>query len=134
MADELARPGALLVPSAIPCSLSPLISRINSSLYSYWRLIVSSKFFDIQAPSVAVEKLFLPRFACSAFCRLCCKGHSLLLNPFFSKIGRIKNPLFSARGHPHRTPFISFSLSSNGLFGRSLSDDSLPLYDLCSKP
>ena len=29
--DELARPGALLVPSAIPCSLSPLISRIHFS-------------------------------------------------------------------------------------------------------
>ena len=31
-ADELARRGALLVPSAIPCSLSPLISRIHSFL------------------------------------------------------------------------------------------------------
>ena len=30
-ADELARRGALLAPSAIPCSLSPLISRIHSS-------------------------------------------------------------------------------------------------------
>ena len=32
--DELVRPGTLLVPSAIPCSLSPLISRIHSSLFS----------------------------------------------------------------------------------------------------
>ena len=31
-ADDLARRGALLMPSAIPCSLSPLISRIHSSL------------------------------------------------------------------------------------------------------
>ena len=33
-ADELARWGALLVPSAIHCSLSPLISRIHSCLIS----------------------------------------------------------------------------------------------------
>ena len=33
-ADELARRGALLVPTAIPCSLPPLISRIHSSLFS----------------------------------------------------------------------------------------------------
>ena len=45
-ADELARRKALLVPSAIPCSLSPLISRIDSSLFSDWRRTVSFKFFD----------------------------------------------------------------------------------------
>ena len=41
-ADELARMGALLVPTAILCSLS----RIHSSLFSDWRRTVSSKFFD----------------------------------------------------------------------------------------
>ena len=41
-ADELARRGALLAPSAIPCSLSPFISRLISD----WRRTVSSKFFD----------------------------------------------------------------------------------------
>ena len=38
--DELARYGALLAPSAIPCSLSPLISRIHSRLFSDWRRTV----------------------------------------------------------------------------------------------
>ena len=33
-ADELARWGALLAPSTIPCSLSPLISRIRLCLFS----------------------------------------------------------------------------------------------------
>ena len=45
-ADELAKQGALLVPSAIPCSLSPLTSRIHSRLISDWGRTVSSKFFD----------------------------------------------------------------------------------------
>ena len=45
-ADELARQRALLAPSAIPCSFSPLISRIHSCLFSDWRRTVSSKFFD----------------------------------------------------------------------------------------
>ena len=44
-ADELARRGVLLAPSTIPCSLSPLISRIQFCLISDWRRTVSSKFF-----------------------------------------------------------------------------------------
>ena len=57
-ADELARRGALLAPSAIPCSLS-LISRIHSRLISDWRCTVSSKYFDSQVPR------FPPRNLCS---------------------------------------------------------------------
>ena len=43
VADELARREALLVPSAIPCSLSPLSSRIHSYLFWDWRRTISSK-------------------------------------------------------------------------------------------
>ena len=56
-ADEQARQGALLVPSAIPCSLSLFISHVHSSLFSDWRGTVSSKFFDTQAPSIFTKKL-----------------------------------------------------------------------------
>ena len=63
MADELARRGALLAPSTIPCSLSPLISRIHSRLISDWRRTVSSKFFDTQVPSISTEELVLPVFS-----------------------------------------------------------------------
>ena len=62
-ADELARRGALFAPSAIPCSLSPLISRILPCLFSDWRRTVSSKFFDTQVPSISTEELVLPRHA-----------------------------------------------------------------------
>ena len=44
--DELARMRAPLVPSAIPCGLSPLISHIHSCLFSDWRRTVSLKFID----------------------------------------------------------------------------------------
>ena len=54
-ADELAKRGALLVPSAITCSYSSLISGIHSSLFSDWRHTVSSKFFDTQVPSIFTE-------------------------------------------------------------------------------
>ena len=54
-ADELARRGALLVPSAMPCSHSSLISGIHSSLFSDWRHTVSSKFFDTQVLSISTE-------------------------------------------------------------------------------
>ena len=99
-ADELARWGALLAPSAIPCSLSPLISRIHSHLFSDWRRTVSSKYFDTQVPSISMEKLGLPRHACCVLSRLCCNGHSLLLGSYLSRIGRIENPSCSASGHP----------------------------------
>ena len=79
-ADELARRGALLAPSAIPCSLSPLISRIHSSFFLDWRRAVSSKFLDTQVPSIATEELVLHRHArCVPSC-LRCNGHSLLFS------------------------------------------------------
>ena len=68
-ADELARRGALLAPSAIPCSLCPLISHIHSSLFSDWRRTVSLKFFDTQVPSVSTAELVLPRLARCALSR-----------------------------------------------------------------
>ena len=52
-ANELARRGALLAPSAIPCS----ISRIHSRLFSDWRRTVSSKYFDSQVPSISLKNL-----------------------------------------------------------------------------
>ena len=85
-ADELARRGALLVPSAIPCSLSPLISRIHSRLISDWRRTVSSKYFDTQVLSISIEELVLPRHARCVFSRLRCNGHSLLLGSYLSRI------------------------------------------------
>ena len=98
-ADELARWGALLVPSAIPCSLSPLISRIHSCLISDWRRTISSKFFDTQVPSISTEELVLPCHARCVLSRLRCNGHSLLLGFYLSRIGRAENPSCSACEH-----------------------------------
>ena len=98
-ADELARRGALLAPSAISCSLSPLFSCIYSSLFTDWRRTVSSKFFDTQVSSISTEELGLPRHACCILSRLCCNGHSLLLGSDLSTIGRIENPSCNACGH-----------------------------------
>ena len=95
-ADELARPGALFVPSAIPCSLSPLISRIHSRYFSDWRRTISSKYFDTQVPSISTEELLLPRHARCVLSRLRGNGHSLLLGSCLSRIGRIENPSCSA--------------------------------------
>ena len=97
--DKLARRGALLAPSAIPCSLSPLISRIHFYLFSDWRRTVSSKYFDTQVPSTSTEELVLPRHARCVLSRLRCNGHSLLLGSYLSRIGRIENLSCSACGH-----------------------------------
>ena len=134
-ADELARRGALLAPSAIPCSLFPLISRIHSRLISDWRHTVSSKYFDTQVPSISTEELVLPRHVRCVVSRLCCNGHSLLLGSYLSRIGRIENASCSACGHLSQdiSHIIPHCPATDSL-RRSLFGDSLSLYDLWSRP
>ena len=134
-ADELARQGALLAFSAIPCSLSPLISRIHSRLISDWRRTVSSKFLDTQVPSISTEELVLPRHARCVLSRLRCNGHSLLLGSYLSRIGRIENPSCSACGHPSQdTSHLILHRPATDSLRRSLFGDSLSLYDLWYRP
>ena len=134
-ADELARRGGLLAPSAIPCSLSPLISRIHSRLISDWRRTVSSKYFDTQVPSISTGELVLPRHACCVLSRLRCKGHSLLLGSYLSRIGRIENPSCSACGHPFQDiSHLILHCPATDCLRRSLLGDSLSMYDLWSRP
>ena len=98
-ADELARRGALLAPSAILCSLSPLISCIHSCLFLDWGRTVLSKFFDKQVPLISTKELVLPRHARCVLTRLRCNGHSLLFSSYLSRIGKIENPSCSSCGH-----------------------------------
>ena len=95
-----ARLRALLAPSVISCSLSPLISRIHSGLFLDWRRTVSSKLFDTQALSISTEELVLPRHTRFVLSRLCCDGHSIQMTSYLSRIGRIENPSCSACRHP----------------------------------
>ena len=134
-ADEQARRGALVAPSAIPCCLSPLISRIHSSLSSDWRRTVSSKFFDSQVPSIYVEELVLPRHARCVLSRLRCNRHSLLLGSYLSRIGRIENFSCSACGHSSQDiSHLILHCPATDSLRRSLHGDSLSLYDLWSRP
>ena len=134
-ADELARREALLAPSAIPCSLSPVISRIHSRLISDWRRTVSSKFFDTQVPSISIEELVLPRHACCVLSRLRCNGHSLLLGSYLSRIGRTENLSCSACGHSSQDiSHLILHCPATDSLRRSLFGDSLSLYDLWSRP
>ena len=133
--DELARRGALLAPSAIPCSLSPLISRTHSCLFSDWRRTVSSKFFDTQVSSISTEELVLPRHARCVLSRLQCNGHSLLLGSYLSRIGRIKNPSCSACGPSSQDiSHLILHCPATDSLRRSLFGDSLSLYDFWSRP
>ena len=132
-ADELARQGALLAPSAIPCSLSPLTFHIHSCLISDWRHTVSSKFFDIQVSSISTEELVLPRHACCILSSLCCNGRSLLLGSYLSRIGRTENSSCSACGTRPGTHLILHCPATDSLCC-SLFGNSLSLYDLWSRP
>ena len=132
-ADELARRGVLLAPSAIPCSLSP-ISRIHSCLFSDWRRTVSSKYFDTQVPSISTEELVLPRHTRSVLSRLLCKGRSLLLGSYLFRIGRIENPSCSACRHSSQDiSHLILHCPATDSLRRSLFGDSLSLYDLWSR-
>ena len=134
-ANELARRGALLIPSAIPCSHSSIISGIPFSFFSDWRRTVSSKFFDTQVTSISTEELVLLRRARYVLSRLCCNGHSLLLSFYFSRIGKIENPSCSACGHPAlNTSHLILHCPATNSLRRSLFGSFLSLYDLCPRP
>ena len=105
LADKLVRLGALLVPFAIPRSLSPLTSHFLFSFLSDWWHTVSSKFFDILLPSISTEELVLPRHSRCVLCRLRCNGRSLLFSSYLSRIGRIENSSCCACGHPSQDTF-----------------------------
>ena len=133
-ADELARLGALLAPSKITCSLSSLISRIYSRLFSDWRRTVSSKYFDTQVPSISTEELVLPRHARCVLFYYRCYGHSLLLGSYLSRIGRIENPSCSACGHPSQdTSHLILHCPATDSLRHSLCGNSLSFYDLWSR-
>ena len=121
--------GALLVPSAIPCSLS-FTSRNHSCLFPDWRRTVSSKFFDTRVSSVSTEELVLHRHARCVLSRLHCNEHSLLLSFYFTRIGRIENLSCSACGH------LSFhsALSSYGLLAPFTLWQFSVFYDLWWRP
>ena len=117
------------------CSLSPLVSRIHSSLLSDWRRTVSSKFFDAQVSSIATEELVLPRHPLCVLSRLRCNGYSLLLSSYLSRIGRIENSFCSACEHSSQdTSHLILHCPATDSLCRSLLGDSLSLYDLWSRP
>ena len=121
--------------SAIPCCLSPLISRIHSCLFSDCMHTVSSKFFDTQVPSISTEELVLPRHARCVVSRLRCNGHSLLLSFYLSRIGRIENPFCSACRHPpHNTYDLILHCPATDSSRRSRFGNFLSLYDLWFRP
>ena len=123
------------MPFVIPCSLSPLTSRIHSCHFSDWMRTVSSKFYDTQVSSISTDELVLPRHARCVLSRLCCNGHSLLLSSYLSRIGRIENPPCSACRHPSQDTFhLILHCPATDSLRRSIFDDSLSLYDFWSRP
>ena len=134
-ADELARWGALLASSAIPCSLFSFIARIHSFLFLDWRRTVLSKFFDTQAPSISTEKFVLPRHARCVLSRLRCNEHSLLLSSCLFRIGTVENLSCSACGYSSQdTSHLILYCPARDSLRPSLFGESLSLYDLWPRP
>ena len=130
-ANKLARREALFAPSAIPCSLSSLISGIHSCLFSDWRRTVSSKFFDTPDPSISTKELVLLRHARCVLSRPHCNGHSLLLSSYLCRIGRTENPSCSACDHlSHDTSHLILHCLATDFLRRSFFGGSLSFYDL----
>ena len=133
-ADELARRGALLAPSVILCSLSPLISRIHFFRFSDWRRTVSSKFFK-QVPLISNEELVLPRHDRCALYRLRCNEHSFSLSSYLSRIGRIESPSCSACRHSSQdTSHLTLHCPVADSLRRSLFGNSLSHNNFWSRP
>ena len=124
-ADELASWGALLAPSAIPCSLSPVISRIYSCLFSDRCVLSHRSILTHRFASIFTDELVLPCHARCVLSRLRCNGHSLL-GSYLSRIGIIENPSCSACGHsPQDTSQLVLHCPATDSLRRSLFGDSL---------
>ena len=135
-ADELSRRGALLAPSAIPCSLSLLLSLVSTVVLSRTGGVLSHR-------SSLTRRLprFPPRNLCSLvmlavfFYRLRCNGHSLLLSSYSSRIGRIENPsCIACEQSSQDTSHLILHCPATDSMCRSLFGDFLSLYDLWFKP
>ena len=120
------------MPSAITCSLS-LICGIHSSLFSDWRVTVSSKFFDTLVPSIATE--YLCSFLTLAVFSVIFAATDTAFYEALIFLGSAKSrilPTALADTRP-RTPLISFCTVQLRTLRRSLFGDSLSLYDLWSR-
>ena len=133
-ADKLAIQGALLVPSAIPCSLSRLIFRIHSFLFSEWRRTTSSKFFDTQVPSISTEELVLLRHARCVFSHLHCNGHSLLPSSYFFNWQNREFDMQRMRNLSQDTSQVILHCPATDSLRRSLFGVSLSIYNLWARP
>ena len=102
-----------------------LISRIHPSLFSDWRRTVSSKFFVPQVPSISIEE-------CIALARLCCNGHSLLLNSYSISLRLAESSIFPAA--PADTSHLILHYPATDSLRRSLFGDSLSLRLLVKAP
>ena len=132
--DELARLGALPVSSAIPCSLSSLISHIHFCVFSDWRHTVSSKFFDTQVSSISTKELVLLHHA-RCFLSFLLQRTQPSIKLLFSRIGRIENPSCSAYGNPSQdTSHLILHCPATDSLRCLLFGNFLSLYDLWSKP
>ena len=100
--------GALFVPSAIPCSLSPLISCIHSCLFSHWRRTVSSKFLDTQVPSISNEELVLPRLARCLLSRYAATDTAFCKALIYLRLAESRILPVAPVDTRSRTPLISF--------------------------
>ena len=106
---SLARRDALLIPSVIPCSISPLTSGVHYSLFSGWRRTVSPKFFHAQVLLVFMKNHLKNSVSTASSSRSLCTLSSLLqrvqhsVRPLSSK----ESFLQSWDTRP-RTPLISF--------------------------
>ena len=124
--------------------LRPLQSLVVSLLLSLVSTLVLSRTEGVRShrsslthrfSRFSTEEFVLPRHARCVFSCLRCNGHSLLLNSYLSRIGRIENSSCSACGHSSQnTSHLILHCPARDSLRRSLFGDSLSLYDLWSKP
>ena len=77
----------------------------------------------------------LPRHARCVLSCLRCNEHSLLLGSYLSRIGRIENPSCSACGHSSQDiSHLILHCPATDSLRSSLFGDSLPIYNLWSRP
>jgi len=78
-ADSLAKTGATLPVTHVPCPLAPTIAKIRHTRYTLWKRNLFHNSLPSQVPSVSSEELARSLLIRWELSQLRCHGHSLLL-------------------------------------------------------
>ena len=99
MADAVAKRGVTLDQKGVPISYASSLCLVKAKFVKSWWDALPSPLLACRLPKVDKSEILLPRSARCELSRLRSNGHSLLLNSYLARIGKISSPACPGCGH-----------------------------------